>query len=113
MDTGFPEELDTFVQEHVPTLEAAKVLVILFRNSSKRWSLEDIKWEMSPTEIADSEIRKYLLRFERCGLVVQDQLRFQYRAGSEASDRTVELLAIAYNEQPVSLIRSIYSRKPR
>ena len=108
----FPEALCIFIEDSVPTLEAAEVLITLSRNPARQWKPEDIMYQLQPTIIAESEIRKCLSLFRARGLVIENQdACFQYQPASEALDSTVSALAKAYNERPVTLIRLICSRK--
>jgi hypothetical protein len=111
-DADFPEELCQFIKETIPTIEAVELLVVLSRDPAKQWKPEEIVHEIRPTVMSESEVRKCLVLFRTRGLVIENQdARFQYEPASGALETTVSALAKAYNERPVTLIRTIYSRK--
>jgi len=112
MDADFPQELCLFIQDTIPTIDAAELLVFLAGDRSRQWKVEEIAQELRPTIIAESEIRRSLSLFLTRGLVVENQDgRFHYRPTSPDLDATVGALAKAFNQRPVTLIRIIYSRK--
>lgn len=112
MDVDFPEELCIFIQHSIPTIEAAELLVMLSRDSSRQWTLKEIVHEIRPTVITEAEVQKYLLLYRARGLVIENQdARFQYQPASAALASIVGTLVKAYNERPVTLMRLIYSGK--
>lgn len=112
MDADFPQELCLFIQDTIPTIDAAELLVFLAGDRSRQWKVEEIAQELRPTIIAESEIRRSLSLFLTRGLVVENQDgRFHYRPTSPDLDATVGALAKAFNQRPVTLIRIIYSRR--
>jgi hypothetical protein len=112
MDVDFPEELCVFIQRTIPTIEAAELLVLLSRNPLRQWTLKEIVHEIRPTVITEAEAQKCLLLFRARNLVIEHQdASFQFSPASATLDSKVRVLAKAYNERPVTLIRMIYSRK--
>jgi len=112
MDVDFPEELCLFIENTIPTIEAAELLVLLAGDPDRHWNVEDIVHELRPSVRAESEVRKCLDHFRARGLVAENQdAQFQYRPTSPTLDATVRALAKAFNQRPVTLIRMIYSRK--
>jgi hypothetical protein len=112
MDADFPEELCLFIENTIPTIEAAELLVLLAGDPVRHWKVEDIIHELRPTVRAELEVRKCLALFLSRGLVTENSdASFQYRPDSPGLDATVGALAKAFNQRPVTLIRMIYSRK--
>ena len=112
MDADFPQELCLFIQDTIPTIDAAQLLVFLAHDPTTHWKVEEIAQELRPTIIAESEIRKCLALFLARGLVVENQdTRSHYRPTSPDLDATVGALPKAFNQRPVTLIRMIYARK--
>jgi hypothetical protein len=112
IDSDFPEELCLLIRDTIPTIEAAELLIVLCRDPARQWKPEEIVHEIRPTVISESEVRKCLVLFRACGLVIENQdARFQYQPASAALASTVGTLVKAYNERPVTLMRLIYSGK--
>jgi hypothetical protein len=114
IDADFPEALSVFIQENISTTEAAELLVMLSGDPARQWNLQEILHNIRPTVITEGELRKYLLLFQARSLVIEHPgSRFQYQPASAILDSIVRALEKAYNERPVTLIRTIYSRKIR
>jgi len=108
-NTGFSEALCRFIQEAIPALEAAEVLLILSRNAEAAFSPEQIAGLIAPTVLNQVQAAKYLETFRLHGLVSAEAGAFQYRPRSPDLDPLVQQLAMAYNERPVTLVRLIYA----
>lgn len=109
MTTGdFPPALLRLIRASVPTFPAAELLVFMYRNPSRRWTVEAIGQAIQPAVILPPAIKEYLALFVRQGLVAESSGEFEYVATGPAGDAVGEL-ARAYNERPVTLIRTIYS----
>ena len=75
----------------------------------------------TPKEIAEAlqvtpseRSRHVLVELESAGLIGRDPARaeaLRYAPATAELRRAVELLAVAYNEKPVTLIKAIYSRQ--
>ena len=85
-------------------------MVLLARNAQRHWEIDELVAALKPTQIAPPALRKYLARFESLGLVEQTaEGRLSYRAPAGELREVVEALAKAFNEKPVTLVRTIYS----
>jgi DNA-binding IclR family transcriptional regulator len=99
-----------FVREHISSVWALELLLILLRGNARAWTVAQLVTELrgSPSLVVDN-----LARFERSGLVVRaegDGWRF---APANALMATlVEDLAAAYRERPVSIINIIARPDP-
>lgn len=110
IDPDFPESLSAFIQDCLPTLEAAELLLFLFHHPEKQWNPLEIVHEIRPTFITDLMARRYLSVFNTQGLVARKgNGRFAYGPTSAELEAVVRELAKAYKERPVTLIRAIYS----
>jgi hypothetical protein len=97
-----------FIDRCIPTYHAAEVLLFLATNPDRRFAVEEISAAMRPTGIAASEIKDYLDRFTAGGFVTEDNGRFGYVQATGDLEGAVCELVRAYNEQPVTLIATIY-----
>ena len=96
-DADFSDEFCSFLQSSVPTVEAAELLLVLFADPAA----------VRPKNAVESKI---LQSFHAGGLAMasMDQA-YQYRPSNETLAAHVEMLAKAYEERPVTLIRIIYA----
>lgn len=113
-DADFPDELCRFIQDTIPSIETAELLLCLARHPEKAWSPEELVREIRPTVMTAAAARKCLATFSQQGLVAEKpDSRVQYRPRSAALEGAVRALAKAYNERPVTLVRRIYSLRDR
>lgn len=111
-DADFPDEFCRFIQDTIPSIESAELLLCLARHPEREWSPAELAREIRPTVITDAAARKCLATFAARGLVVEKRdSRVQYSPASARLEGAVRALAKAYNERPVTLIRWIYSLK--
>jgi hypothetical protein len=104
-----PGSLLQFIRSCVPTFVAAELLLFLHSHQDETWTSEDVS-TISPTSITESAAGEYLLLFKTCGLVAQDEGgRYRYAPNSAELEENVRSLLQAYNERPVTLIRTIYT----
>lgn len=98
-------ELTAFVRDHVRSVWALELLVVLSRDPARAWRQAELVAELrgSTTLVADN-----LAHFERVGLVLTeapDQWRFAPASSVLAS--LAERLIQLYRERPVSVINLI------
>jgi len=105
-----PGSLLQFIRSCVPTFVAAELLLFLHSHQDETWTSEDVISAISRTSITESAAEEYLLLFKTCGLVAQDEGgRYRYFPNSAELEENVRSLLQAYNERPVTLIRTIYT----
>ena len=110
LSSDFPEALRAFIQDNVPNIDAAELVLLLARNAQRSWHVDELVAALHPTQVTPSALRKYLARFESLGLVEQTaDNRLRYREPAGELGEAVEALAKAYNERPVTLVRAIYA----
>lgn len=98
-------ELAGFVREHMRSVWAVELLMILRRDPERCWQPEELVAELRASH---NLVRDILPRFQRSGLAVEDDVgcwRFA-PAGSVLADLAGRLEA-AYRERPVSIINLI------
>jgi len=110
-DSAFSEEFCSFLHTAIPSVSAAELLLRLFNQRDRRWTLLELLRELPPdVSIAESEAGACLEVLRSRGLVeIDDEKRFRYGPASGELDVQVRILAQAYNERPVTLIRMIYA----
>ena len=107
-DPDFSEELRSFIQETIPTLDAAELLLLLAAAPDRAHSIGSILAAMRPTAVPEAAARCYLQHFQSRGLVaVRESDAFQYAPATPELDAAVRTLTRVYNERPVTLVRVI------
>ena len=111
-DPDFPEELRSFIQDTIPTLDAAELLLLLARDPERAYRLAEAIDAMRPTGLTEGAARNYLAHFQARGLVsTADRTHYRYAPASSGLRRLVEALTRVFNERPVTLVRLIYASK--
>lgn len=108
-DSELPKNLLLLIQNGIPTLPAAELLVFLARHPEKAWKCEEIVGAIRPAAVTIPEGEKYLAAFEAQGLIRGDSGLFQFAPASPELKDAVLALVHAYDERPVTLIRTIYA----
>ena len=103
----FTEEFCRFLQETIPAVDAAELLLWYHTHQEKAFALEEAVAKLGPG-ISAGDAEKYLRLFEAQGLIGQFGGSYRYRPESGLAPQ-VEKLALAYNQRPVTLIRVIYA----
>ena len=111
-DPDFSEELRSFIQETIPTLDAAELLILLASAPDRAHHVDSIIESLHPTVVRDTELRGYLQQFHAQGLVAAHESdAFQYAPDTPELAAAVRTLTRVYNERPVTLVRIIYGPK--
>ena len=98
-------DLAAFVREHVRSVWAVELLLVLKRDPERCWPAADLVGELraSTTLVSDN-----LQRFERSGLVLRDDTEcWRCAPASPVLDELAGTLEAAYRERPVSVINLI------
>lgn len=101
------ESLRHFLQSNTPTFQAVELLLFLAAQTDRRWLPEDIVEAIKPTVITLSAVKEYLAVFRAQGLVQGDE-SVAFAPATPGLQSSVDELAQAFNERPVTLIRTIY-----
>jgi hypothetical protein len=99
-----------FVREHVRSVWALELLLILLRGGDRTWSVAELVTELrgSPSLVTDN-----LARFERSGLVARDEGEgWRFAPANSVMATLVGDLAAAYRERPVAIINIIARPDP-
>lgn len=108
-ETELPEEVRNLIRASVPSMDALEILLYLVFNRSRQLTTREISDGLPSVAISESTIREYLTLFRTQGLAVEQQGRFGYQPASATLDAAVSALTAAYNERPVTLIRTVYA----
>jgi len=98
-------ELAGFVREHVRSVWALELLLLLKRDAERRWPAADLVREL---RASTSLVGDNLARFERSGLVIRDDDHgWRYAPASPVLDALASRLEQAYRERPVAIVNLI------
>lgn len=102
--TGDPDVFH-FIREHVRSVWALELLLLLKADGERRWSVDDLVAALraSHTLVIDN-----LTALGQAGLVVPDDAGgFRYQPAAEVLGRLCDELEAAYRTKPVTVIRWI------
>ena len=106
-----PDNVMTFLKEHIDSAEQVEMLRFLRNNADKEWTAQEISRSLSTQR--DSAAHR-LAQFHSLGILVmkpaQDGPIYQYRPKTQGLDATIAELAEAYSRYPVRVINLIYSK---
>ncbi|MBW8812181.1 MAG: hypothetical protein JF588_02040 [Caulobacterales bacterium] len=105
--SGDPE-LSAFVREHMRSVWAVELLLLLRREAERCWAAEALVRELRASTNLVADI---LAAFERSGLAVRDDDScWRYAAANPVLDGLAARLEAAYRQRPVAIINLIASR---
>jgi thioesterase domain-containing protein len=112
-DAEFSDEFCRFLQEAIPAVDAAELLLLAADRPDAWASAAELVERLRPkAQMTEEEARRYLDVFVARGLLEAGaDGRVRYRAASEALAKDMRTLAQAYEERPVTLVRVIYALK--
>jgi hypothetical protein len=110
-DADFSDDFCRFLQTSIPAVDAAELLLLLRRTPQTAWSAAELAAQLRPSvAIAEADAAKYLDAFQARGLLAPgEDSRVRYRPACEELRMYGDMLALAYKERPVTLIRMIYA----
>lgn len=108
MSGNLPQSLIEFIQECIPTYQAAELLLFFACHPEGEYTAEEIVVAMRPVVITMPAVKEYASLFVHKGLIDQAHGRYRYAPSTDDLERGIGELAHAYNEKPVTLIRGIY-----
>lgn len=106
MDKDLPENLLKLLRQSIPTYPAAEFL-LLIRQVGAFHSAEELSTMRQPPA-KPKEVEAYLATFRAAGLIEFQDGAYRFAPANDDLRNAVEALATAYNEKPVTLIRTIY-----
>jgi hypothetical protein len=107
MAAEFPETLLRLLRSSVPSFAAAEVLLSMIEQPGKFWQAIDFTKANEPSANM-RQVEDYLNGFRSAGLVKKTKEGYRFGPDSPDLEEAVAALQAAYNERPVTLIRTIY-----
>lgn len=110
-DAELPREVRDLVWRRLGSMEEIEVLLLLSRES-RALRVDEIRQllRLPESDVPMSSVARLVSE----GLVAKemngDVATFRYAPASAELRRAVELLSVAYNERPVTLVRLVYNR---
>ncbi|MET0294303.1 MAG: hypothetical protein ABW042_04745 [Phenylobacterium sp.] len=97
----------TFVREHIRSVWALELLLLLRRAPERNWTPDDLVREL---RASGPLVSANLQALQNAGLIACDEAgRCRYAPAAEVLDRLCAELEAAYRERPVALINVIAS----
>ena len=109
-DADFSRAFCAFLQACVDSVNAAELLLFLWRKPAEAWSARDLAAAIDPVgSLSEAEASRYLETFAARGLITRmDDGRVSYKSSADF-EAHVQTLARLYLERPVTLFRVIYT----
>ncbi len=104
-----PDNVRGLISSSVPTLDALELLIGVARRAPAVMSPEMLYRELGSKAIGLGGVRDYCRFLTGQGVIAEDPPGlFGYRPATSDLDDAVQGLLRAYNERPVTLIRTVY-----
>jgi hypothetical protein len=98
-------ELAAFAREHIRSVWAVELLLLLRRDAERRWTPEDLVREL---RASSNLVRDNLAAFQKSGLAVEDDDGcWRYAPAIPVLHDLADRLEAAYRERPVAIINLI------
>jgi len=109
-DEDFTDAFCRFLQSRVTSVDAAELLLALWRKPTVMWSIKDLADQVNPVDsVSEAEAASYVEAFHAQGMVSRtDDGRVSYQ-GVEDVDVQMETLARLYLDRPITLFRAIHA----
>ena len=106
----FSDAFCAFLQSCVSSVNAAELLLVLWRKPALTWSVGDLAAELEPVgSLSEAEAMTYIEAFRARGLIARmDDGRVGYQSSADFEIH-MQTLARLYLERPVTLFRVIYA----
>jgi hypothetical protein len=99
------QELAAFAREHIRSVWAVELLLLLRRDVERCWAPDELVREL---RASTTLVRDNLSRFEKSGLAVEDDTGcWRYAPANGVMDDLARRLEAAYRERPVAIINLI------
>ena len=106
MSRILPPEVEQLVRRHLPSMDHAEVLLKVGAAPDERWTIA-----RASAELGGRAVGQAVMDLHGAQLLVALPEDEAFRLSPDASVRhAVQLLADAYNQLPVTLIKAIYNR---
>ena len=109
-DADFSDEFCRFVQGALPSVDAAEVLLHLYRQPAEAWQPRQIAEGLRGVRVSEADAAKHLQALAAGGLAAaQPGGGYRYAPANTTLGGYVQTLSLAYEQRPVTLIRLIYA----
>lgn len=94
----------------MPTIDALEVFLLLVREPGRARTTAEIARDLESTILPEDSLREYLVLLLSQGILHgSPESGVAYRPASAGMEAAVEGLRAAYDQKPVTLIRTVYS----
>jgi DNA-binding transcriptional ArsR family regulator len=105
-----PAEVRQLIYSSVPSIDALELLMQVVRQPDVPRSVRELITALRPAGVTEPVVRESLALLRIQGILSETpEGRILYRPDSPALERAIGLLLRAYNERPVTLIRTVYA----
>jgi hypothetical protein len=104
------EDVRNLIRACIPSTDALEVFILVTAEPERTWLPHEVAVAIGGTADATPGVAGVLESFRSCGVLTGDAgAGFRYLPASPELAIAAENLVRAYNERPVTLIRTIYS----
>ncbi len=107
MSTGIPEDVRSFVFQHIASVEQLEILLLLRTRADRAWTAEEVAAELRTDA---RSVRERMDDLRAGGLLAPSGDGVRYEPRSPALDRTVGNAAACYESHRVAMITLIFSK---
>jgi DNA-binding transcriptional ArsR family regulator len=105
-----PAEVRQLIYSSVPSIDALELLMQVVRQPDVPRSVLELITALRPAGVTEPVVRESLALLRTLGILSETpEGRILYRPDSPVLERAIGLLLRAYNERPVTLIRTVYA----
>ena len=105
-----PAEVRELIYSSVPSIDALEVLIQVVRHQDTPRTLPELIEALQPTAVTEPIVREALALLRTQGILSETpDGKILCRPDSPALEHALGLLVRAYNERPVTLIRTVYA----
>ena len=108
-NSELPAAVLELIRTSIPTMDALEILIFMAVNSGRAWSAAELREGMAPSVVSDAVARETLKSMKAGGLLTSEGEAFRFGPASRELAAACDGLLQAYNERPVTLIRSLYA----
>jgi hypothetical protein len=103
-----PDDLIRFIHASVPSIDALEMLLFVVRQSGERCTVAQVNDAMRGS-VEESAVVSYLAQLVAQGVLTGSPANgYAYADAAPAITHVIDRLVRAYNERPVTLIRTVY-----
>lgn len=111
MQPDIPERVLQFLAERIDDVPQLEALLLLWENSSRSWSCEEIAARIYVPPAACAHVAQALARRDLLSVDASSQ-RYRYNSAWDSDGSLMSQIATTYQRQLVQVTRFIHSRAP-